>query len=416
MAACLVALALVACSSSPRSVTGAGAADDVPQTDVLARPWPERATPTGPWSASMDGVGPRMTLNMAATVVGGLRGTTLGLGDREPGQPTAGPMLRLGGGEQWYPDGDFRLEADGDVSVPGVTDDASLEADGVRSIDAAGSAIVARVAFSDLLDGATGPVVARGSFYALAGGHVEELVLPPGTTFSGPCHTIPAITFEPTTIPAPGDCDRQLPDGTPIIATVPASRGMVVRAAGAGEVAVAGQARATALDRSWDGLVVAVEGLGIEAGATFDGRQWSVTAQAADARQVWVDVWPVIDTVLQARSFSTGPGIFDRNPLLRVEWVNVGFATAQILEAEGVGPGAPSVGFDLNKTLSHDAGLGARRGDTVINLDGGADIDSNLPPGGETDRELSYAAGQPATLVLRGNFPEVTVELAVPGT
>jgi len=362
-----------------------------------------------------------MTLNTAATVVGGLRGTTLGLGDREPDEPTAGPMLRLAGGEQWYPDGDFRLEADGDVSVPGVTDGADpisdlLDGDGVRSIDAAGSKIVARVVFADLLAGATGPVVARGSFYGLDGGHAEELVLPPGTTFSGPCHTIPAVTFEPASVPAPGDCDRQLPDGTPMIATVPASRGTAVRAAGVGEVAVAGQARAAALDRSWEGLVVAVEGYGIDAGATFDGRQWSVTAQVADARQVWVDVWPVVDTVVQARSFSTGPGIFDRNRLLRVEWVNVGFATAQILEAEGVGPGAPIVGFDLNKTLSHDAGLRARRGDKVLNLDGGADIDSNLPPGDTTDRELSYAAGQPATLILRGNFPDVTVELAVPGT
>lgn len=94
----------------------------------------------------------------------------------------------------------------------------------------------------------------------------------------------------------------------------------------------------------------------------------------------------------------------------------MGFATAQILEAEGVGPGAPGVGFDLNKTLSHDAGLRARRRDKVVNLDGGADIDSNLAPGGKTDRELSYAAGHPATLVLRGNFPEVTVDLPVPGT
>ena len=81
-----------------------------------------------------------------------------------------------------------------------------------------------------------------------------------------------------------------------------------------------------------------------------------------------------------------------------------------------MGPGAPGVGFDLNKTLGHDAGLGLRRGDDVHGLDGGADIDSNLAPGDDTDRELSYQAGQPATLVLRGNFPEVTVELAVPGT
>jgi len=93
-----------------------------------------------------------------------------------------------------------------------------------------------------------------------------------------------------------------------------------------------------------------------------------------------------------------------------------GIATAQVLEAEGSGPGAEGIGFDLNKTLGHDAGLGLRRGDRVLGFDGGEDIDSNLPPGGESDRELSYRAGQPATLVLRGNFPEVTVVLAVPGT
>jgi hypothetical protein len=37
-------------------------------------------------------------------------------------------------------------------------------------------------------------------------------------------------------------------------------------------------------------------------------------------------------------------------------------------------------------------------------------------PRAKTNRELSYDAGQAATVVLRGNFPEVRVELAVPGT
>ena len=82
---------LAGCSSSPRSVTGAGAADDVPVGDIVGRPWPERVTPTGPWSASLEGSGPRMTLDMAATVVGGLRGTTLGLGRRDPDGPNDGP-------------------------------------------------------------------------------------------------------------------------------------------------------------------------------------------------------------------------------------------------------------------------------------------------------------------------------------
>jgi hypothetical protein len=335
-------------------------------------------------------------------------------------------MLRLASGERWYPDGAFRLEGDGDVTVPAVADpavgdSASLDTDGVRSIDAAGAGMAARVVFADLLAGARTSVVARGSFYGDDGREVDELVLAPGTTLSGSCHTLPPVTTEPTPPPAPGECERQLADGTPIVVTVAARSGTTVRAAGAGEVAVAGRARATAVGqswegRSWEGLVVAVEGLSVEASAIYDGRKWSVTGRVDDARQLWVDVWPVVDTILEGRSFSTAPGFFDRNRLLRVEWVNVGFATAQILEAEGVGPGAPGVGFDLNKTLGHDAGLRVRRGDKVVNLDGGADVDSNLPPGGETDRELSYRAGQPATLVLRGNFPEVTVDLAVPGT
>jgi len=179
-------------------------------------------------------------------VVGGLRGTTLDLGRREPDKPTAGPMLLLPGGERWYPDERFRLEADGDVSVPAVADAATLDAEGERSIEAAGSEIIARVAFTDLLAGATGPVVARGSFLGADGREAEEIVLPPGTSFTGACHTIPAVTTAPTPVPAPGECERQLPDGTPITATVPAGKGTVVRAAGAGEVAVAGQARATA--------------------------------------------------------------------------------------------------------------------------------------------------------------------------
>jgi hypothetical protein len=416
VAAVLAAVVLAACSSGPRAVSGEGAFDDVPTDDVAGRPWPARVTATGPWSATMEGTGPRMTLSMAATVVGGLRGTTVDLGHRDEGEPTSGPLLRLAGGERWYPDGAFRLEGDGDVTVAPVADGASLDTDGVRSFDAAGGSIAARVVFADLLTGASGPVVARGSFFGDDGRQVSELVLPPGTTLSGPCHTLPPVTAEPTTSLPPGECERQLADGTPIVAAVPARPGMAVRAAGAGEVAVAGSARADALGRTWEGLVVAVEGLSVDATASYDGRVWSVKGRVDDARQVWVDVWPVVDTVLEARSFSTSPGFFDRNRLLRVEWVNTGHATAQILEAEGVGPGAPGIGFDLNKTLGHDAGLRLRRGDRIVNMRGGADIDSNLAPGGETDRELSYRAGQPATLVLRGNFPEVTVELAVPGT
>ena len=98
------------------------------------------------------------------------------------------------------------------------------------------------------------------------------------------------------------------------------------------------------------------------ASASFDGVQWQLEAVTESARQLWVDGWPVADTVLEARSYSVEPGFFDRNRLLKVEWSNVGHATAQILEAEGSGPGALRIGFDLNKTLGHDAGLGSPPG------------------------------------------------------
>ena len=188
-------------------------------------------------------------------------------------------------------------------------------------------------------------------------------------------------------------------------------------ASGDGEAAVAGTGLADAEGHTWEGVLSAVEAEQVTASASFDGVQWQLEAVTESARQLWVDGWPVADTVLEARSYSVEPGFFDRNRLLKVEWSNVGHATAQILEAEGSGPGALRIGFDLNKTLGHDAGLGAvRRGDRVTNLRRGADIDSNLAPGGKTNRELSYDAGQAATLVLRGNFPEVRVELAVPGS
>ncbi len=81
-----------------------------------------------------------------------------------------------------------------------------------------------------------------------------------------------------------------------------------------------------------------------------------------------------------------------------------------------MGPGAKSVGFDLAITLGHDAGLNVSRARKVINLKNGADINADLAPGKTIDRGLSYQPGADATIVLRGNFPTVTVALPVPST
>ncbi len=388
--AALVALALLAggCDSGHR----VGLVDGMADT-VLARPWPARVTPSGPWSASVDGTGPRMTLTTGGTIAGALGRARVSLGASSE-EPTAGRSLVLPGGGQWYPQAPFRFAAGGDLPIVAT---ASPDNDGTHSVSADGRSVTAQVLLTDVLVAAGGSATVHGDFLAADGTRVEELVLPAGTV------VVVASAQQ-------GDDDGRA------VATVEATEGMAVRGSGDGEAAVAGTGRVEADGRSWDGIVVAVEGAQVDATATFDGDDWALSARVEGARQAWVDVWPVADTVLEARSYSVAPGFFDRNRLLKVEWTNVGHATSQILEAEGAGPGTGDVGFDLNKTLGHDAGIGVRRGDRVVNFRGGADIDSNLAPGERVNRELSYAAGQPATLVLRGNFPEVRIDLAVPGT
>ena len=412
----LAAVAVLAgCESGPRSVVGGGR--DIRQDDVAGRPWPERVTPSGQWPASIEGTGLRLTLTTGGTIVGALGRTTVDMGSADPERLTGGKALAFPGGERWFPQKPFRLEAEGDLPFRPATAGGSHDTDGAFSLEATGRAVAVRVGLEDLLTAAGGQVAVSGEFVAYDGARVDHLVVPAGTTVVAACpepFPEPPDSIAPPmpTIPCgPGNEEPSEVSGV----TVDAAAGMTVQASGDGEAAVAGDARAAALDRSWTGLVVALEGRQVNGSAAYDGGQWSLTAGTADALQLWVDVWPVADTVLEARSFSTGPGFFDRSPLLRVAWVNVGHATSQILEAEGVGTGASGVGFDLNKTLGHDAGLGVRRGDRVLNFDGGADVDSNLVPGGETDRELSYRRADPAALVLRGNFPEVQLELAVPG-
>jgi hypothetical protein len=412
MVAVLAMTALAGCRSDPPSVVGGGARD-VRADDVAGRPWPERISPSGPWSGSIEGSGLRLTLTVGGTIVGALGRTSVDLGSPDADRPTSGRALAFPDGQRWYPQQPFRLEAEGDLPFRATPSARFLDSERGFSVEAAGRAVTVRTAFDELLAAAGGQVAVTGEFLGRDGVRVDDLVIPAGTLIAGEC---PPESVSTTSSPFAAGC-RQPTAGAEqsLVVTVDAAEGMTVQASGDGEVAVAGDVRAKAEGKSWDGLVVALEGPQIAAFAAYDGRQWSVSADATGARQVWVDVWPVVDTVLEARSFSTGPGFFDRSRLLRVEWINVGHATGQIMEAEGIGPGASGVGFDLNKSLGHDAGLDVRRGDRVVTFKGGADVDSNLAPGGKTDRELSYRAGQPATLVLRGNFPEVRVELAVPG-
>ncbi|MEA2685867.1 MAG: hypothetical protein QOE93_1062 [Actinomycetota bacterium] len=416
LAAGVAALALlVACDrSTVRPVAGPGVVDDASDLEVIARLWPERVTPSATWGASLSGTGPRVTLTTGGTIVGGLGHTTVSLGPPAEDRPTEGQALLLPGGGRWYPQRPFVVEAEGDVPFGTLRN--GPDSDGVYPFAAAGADARVFVDLDGLIAAAGGALPVKGQFVRSDGAEVDRLVLPAGTTVAPACDD-PAATTTSSPFPDASCADDRT--GRLNDVTVEAPAGTIVRTSGDGEVAMAGRRgpiQAQALGHTWDGLVVAVEGAQVDAAATFDGRDWSVTATVGDARQVWVDVWPVVDTVLEARSFSTAPGFFDTTRLLRVEWVNVGWATAQILEAEGVGIGGPGIGFQLNKTLGHDAGLGVRWGDKVVNLGGGGDVDSNLPAGAETDRELSYRAGQPATLVLRGNFPEVPIELAVPGT
>ena len=388
MALVLLALALAACSRATGD-TASRLAGGLDAADVERKPWPERITPTNPWPAKVAGVGPRVTFTMAGTIAGGLGRTTVDVGPPPADRPTGGRALVLPGGERWYPQKPFRIEAEGDLPFVAVDAGAGF------SFQATGRDVVVQAGFGALLAAAGGTFVAHGEFVREDGTRAADLSVPPGTSLAdgsgGTGSDVVTGRVEPV-------------DGTP------------VSASGDGEAAVAGAAVGDAEGHTWEALDTAVEAEQVTASATFDGVQWHVEATAEGARQLWVDGWPVADTLLHARSYSVEPGFFDRNRLLKVEWVNAGQATAQILEAEGSGPGALRVGFDLNKTLGHDAGLGVRRGDRVTNLRGGGDVDSNLPPGDRLNRELSYDAGQAATLVLRGNFPEVRVDLAVPGT
>lgn len=394
-------LLLVGCSqadnSGPLGPDGRPVESLIPGR-ILARPWPERVTPTGPWSASLRGTGPLVTLTyMPGAIPGGLAHATFELGPpagagpatTSPPPPTSGLNLTLPDRSRWYPSGPFRIESQADLPF------VSLAARGATARLAVGS--LARA-----LSLAGDRVTAVGTFTAPDGRQVDRLALPKGTRMGQDCGHEPPCPAA-TAVPA---VTVEVPRGT-IIA---AGTGVEV-----GEAAVAGTVHVEALAHSWDGLVGALEGVTVSATAVFGIDGWTLESQADHALQAWVDVWPVADTVLVGSSgVDSGDHNCLRNCTVRVRWRNDGWASSQVLEAEGVGLGGPTVGFDLNKTLGHDAGLGVRRGDQKINLGGGGDVDSHQVPGEKVDRGLSHTPGVDLTLVLRGNFPDLPIDLDVP--
>jgi hypothetical protein len=401
---------LAGCTSSNTAPLGLDGrpVDSLLPGRVLARPWPERVTPTGPWSATLRGTGPLVTMTYLPGVVeGGLARATFDLRSADP-RPSASvpagndnPNLTLPDESRWYPVTPFTVESDADLPFTSVSARAAEVEVTVGSLASA-------------LGPAGDEVTAVGAFVSPDGREVDRLVLPRGTRVGQDCGHEPPC-------PASGEVPR---------VTVAAERGQVLRGATGvevGEAAVAGTVRVDALGRTWDGLVGALEGYpagdgdgpahdpGLTATATLGDDGWTLAADAPAALQAWVDVWPVADTTLEGASSAAGG---NHNCLqtcsVRIRWTNVGFASSQVMVAEGIGSAGPTVGFDLNKTVGHDAGLGVRRGDQKINLGGGGDVDSNQAPGDKVDRGLTYTPGTDVTIVLRGNFPDLSVRLAIP--
>lgn len=380
----LVALAVVDALLLAGASVSAFAIDPL-VSRVKAQPWPARVRPTEPWSATLAGSGARFTMtSVAGTIPDALDDATFRLpagdGDRL--------NLTFPDGTRWYPEGGFRLEATGPLSfTSGRARDGAVELS-TESLQA-------------VLGPAQGPVTAVGTFTGSTGQRVDRLPLPPTARIGEDCLGPPCA--DPKLGPA---------------ASLRAHPGLAVRMqsrAQPGEVAVAGTAQAKALGRTWGGLVGAVEGTELTGTATWDGRAWTVAATAGAARQVWMDVWPVADTNVSATSdYDPGNHACFRDCSVRLRWTNTGWATSQILEAEGVGSGSRSVRFGLTGTTGHDAGLGVHRGGHRKNLADGGDVNPSLQPRAKADRGLTTKPGSQVVLTLRGNFPEVSVPLAIP--
>ena len=370
-------------------------------SEVLARPWPSRVTPTGRWPASIRGTGEHLTIVRAegedfsevdtrdgcpscGFVSPQLRGRLVGGFSRaafefERDDSTNRAVLLFPDGTRWRPVGRFTLDSDADLPI------AAVVADGPRLRVATGAVM------SGLIEAAGAPLSAQGEFVGADGRKVDRLTLPPGTR----------------AVRESGGSGRE--EAAPLAnLTAVAGTSIVVETTRDTEVAVAGTAHAEALDRTWDGLVAAVQGRGMTASATWGPGGWTVTAESTNAYQLWVDVWPVADTVV------TGRAIHDpMRERIRLVWENEGFATSQFYEAEGEGAGAGDVHFRLNESLGHDAGLGVRRRVRARHLDEGDPVDSNLLPGDDAEARVDHGR-QPAAVVVRGNFPELRFTIDAP--
>lgn len=381
----------------------------VTRADVADRPAPERAVARGRWAATVEGRAERLRIYAPAVAVDGVRHTDVSVTAVDPRPRTASDgwvtylpatALALPDGSRWYPLEPYRLDGTGDVPL--------------NSPITYGGRITGTTSFSGLVGKG---VDATGRFVTRDGREVGALRLPAGTRLSRECAgATPAEVPEPcgaaegsveVTVGAPGMTvaidDSRLPDydGT---------------GDGAVEVEMAGTVRARALGREWTGLVGSLEADDVRGTAVWDGVAWNVKVTARSARQVWIDVWPVVGTTLEVTSgYDDGPHGCSDDCSVRLRYRNVGYATAQILTAEAVG-GTRAVALDLNATKTHDAGLGVHRGGEEINLRDGRGIDSHLPPGDYNDRGLTHTVGVPVTLELRGNFDDVRVPLAIPAS
>ena len=236
-----------------------------------------------------------------------------------------------------------------------------------------------------------GGLTLQGRFVAPDGGEVAQLTLSPSAILSVPA--------------------------TRLVTDAAIARGVYGYQDNGLSVEVAGSIEASGLGKSWSGLVGSIEADSLKVTATWheDGAGWAVVADAASARQLWVDGWPVVDTVLQATSgYDGGPHSCHADCSVRLRYGNGGAATAQIMEVEAVGTLPYAVDLGINATNNHDAGLGVRRGGVVVGFGRGRPIDSHLPPGDRFDRGLTHTPGASVTLIIRGNFPEVRVTLAIP--
>lgn len=338
-------------------------------------------------------------------VVDGLRLASVSVEPTNQFDDARAEALVLPDGSQWFPQGAFALDGDGDLpfsdkpiptfSVPPL----SSTPDGT---------MVSETTLAEMLVAARGPVAATGTFTDANGVPSSRLDLPAGSRLASVC--LAGAELDPP-------CQESAIEPTLTI-SVGVVEGTEVRVAGDGEVMVGGAASATALGRTWEGHVVSLDAGVVDASAQYRDGGWAVAGASADARQLWVDAWPVVDTVLSGISTTQDAdffeSIFDTNDL-RIKLHNVGFASSQILEVEGTGPGASQVGFGLARSGAHDAGLGVRRGGRTVNLADGGAVESELRPGGRLDRGLRFEVGSPATITLRGNFPEVVVPLDIDG-